>query len=263
MYAFTLDRPASLADAVSAAASGGQVLAGGQTMLPSMKMRLSQPGRLVDLGGVKELVGIEPNGNAVVIGAMTRHMDVANSSTVKSMIPALADLASHIGDRQVRAMGTLGGSVANNDPSACYPSAVLGLGATVHTNKRRIEADDFFLGMFTTALEPGELITAISFPQPKAAAYMKFVQAASRFALVGVFLAQTAGGVRVAITGASQGVFRHKGLEDALNKSFTLASAASVHVDADGLNADIHASAAYRGNLISVLTQRAVAHCLA
>jgi carbon-monoxide dehydrogenase medium subunit len=232
-------------------------------MLPSMKMRLSQPGRLVDLGGVKELSGIEPNGSAVVIGAMTRHMDVANSNTVKSMIPALADLASHIGDRQVRAMGTMGGSVANNDPSACYPSAVLGLGATVHTNKRRIEADDFFQGMFTTALEPGELITAISFPQPKSAAYMKFVQAASRFALVGVFLAQTAGGVRVAITGASQGVFRHKGLEDALNKSFTVASAASVHVDADGLNADIHATAAYRANLISVLTQRAVAHCLA
>jgi len=263
MYAFTLDRPASLADAVSATASGGQVLAGGQTLLPSMKMRLSQPGRLVDLGGVKELSGIEPNGNSVVIGAMTRHMDVANSNTVKSMIPALADLASHIGDRQVRAMGTMGGSVANNDPSACYPSAVLGLGATVHTNKRRIEADDFFQGMFTTALEPGELLTAISFPQPKAACYMKFVQAASRFALVGVFLAQTAGGVRVAITGAGQGVFRHKGLEDALNKSFTVASAASVHVDADGLNADIHATAAYRANLISVLTQRAVAHCLA
>ena len=263
MYAFTLDRPASLADAVSATASGGQGLAGGQTLLPSMKMRLSQPGRLVDLGGVKELAGIEPNGNSVVIGAMTRHMDVANSNTVKSMIPALADLASHIGDRQVRAMGTMGGSVANNDPSACYPSAVLGLGATVHTNKRRIEADDFFQGMFTTALEPGELLTAISFPQPKAACYMKFVQAASRFALVGVFLAQTAGGVRVAITGAGQGVFRHKGLEDALNKSFTVASAASVHVDAGGLNADIHATAAYRANLISVLTQRAVAHCLA
>ena len=263
MYAFTLDRPASLADAVSATASGGQVLAGGQTLLPSMKMRLSQPGRLVDLGGVKELAGIEPNGNSVVIGAMTRHMDVANSNTVKSMIPALADLASHIGDRQVRAMGTMGGSVANNDPSACYPSAVLGLGATVHTNKRRIEADDFFQGMFTTALEPGELLTAISFPQPKAACYMKFVQAASRFALVGVFLAQTAGGVRVAITGAGQGVFRHKGLEDALNKSFTVASAASVHVDPEGLNADIHATAAYRANLISVLTQRAVAHCLA
>ena len=263
MYAFTLDRPASLADAVSATASGGQVLAGGQTLLPSMKMRLSQPGRLVDLGGVKELAGIEPNGNSVVIGAMTRHMDVANSNTVKSMIPALADLASHIGDRQVRAMGTMGGSVANNDPSACYPSAVLGLGATVHTNKRRIEADDFFQGMSTTALEPGELLTAISFPQPKAACYMKFVQAASRFALVGVFLAQTAGGVRVAITGAGQGVFRHKGLEDALNKSFTVASAASVHVDPEGLNADIHATAAYRANLISVLTQRAVAHCLA
>ena len=263
MYAFTLDRPTSLAEALQSAASGAQVLAGGQTLLPAMKMRLSQPGHIADLGGVKELAGIEPSGNSVVIGAMTRHMDVANSNTVKSMIPALADLASHIGDRQVRAMGTLGGSLANNDPSACYPSAVLGLGATVHTDKRRIEADDFFLGMFTTALEPGELITAVSFPQPKTACYMKFVQAASRFALVGVFLAQTDHGVRVAVTGASQGVFRHKGLEDALNKSFTVASAAAVHIDADGLNADIHASAGYRANLISVLTQRAVAHCLA
>lgn len=262
MYAFTLDRPRALDAAVAAAAGGGQILAGGQTLLPSMKMRLSQPGHLVDLGGVKELVGVERNGDAVVIGAMTRHMDVANSAVVKSAIPALAHLASHIGDRQVRAMGTLGGSLANNDPSACYPSAVLGLGATVHTNKRRIAADDFFLGMFTTALESGEIITAVSFPQPQKAAYMKFVQPASRFALVGVFLAQTASGVRVAVTGAGQGVFRHKGLEDALNKSFTVASAAAVPIDAGELNADIHASAAYRANLISVQTQRAVAQCL-
>jgi len=262
MYAFTLDRPHALDAAVAAAAGGGQLLAGGQTLLPSMKMRLSQPGHLVDLGGVKEMVGIAQSGDALVIGAMTRHMDVASNPLVHSMIPALAHLAGHIGDRQVRAMGTMGGSVANNDPAACYPSAVLGLGASVHTNKRRIEADDFFQGMFTTALEAGEIITAISFPQPKKAAYMKFVQSASRFALVGVFLAQTASGVRVAVTGAGSGVFRHKGLEDALNKSFTVASAAAVHIDASELNADIHASAAYRANLISVQTQRAVAQCL-
>ena len=262
MYAFTLDRPQALDAAVAAAAGGGQLLAGGQTLLPSMKMRLSQPGHLVDLGGVKEMVGIAQSGDALVIGAMTRHMDVASNPLVHSMIPALAHLAGHIGDRQVRAMGTIGGSLANNDPAACYPSAVLGLGASVHTNKRRIEADDFFQGMFTTALEAGEIITAISFPQPKKAAYMKFVQSASRFALVGVFLAQTASGVRVAVTGAGSGVFRHKGLEDALNKSFTVASAASVHIDASELNADIHASAAYRANLISVQTQRAVAQCL-
>ena len=262
MYAFTLDRPASLVDAVSAAVSGGQVLAGGQTLLPSMKMRLSQPGRLVDLGGVKELAGIEPNGNAVVIGAMTRHMDVASSNTVQAMIPALADLASHIGDRQVRAMGTLGGSVANNDPSACYPSAVMALGATIHTTSRKIAADDFFHGMFATALNEGELITAISFPIPKRAAYMKFQQSASRFAMVGVFVAQFDAGVRVAVTGASSGVFRHSGLEAALSKSFTPEAAAAVKIDASDLNSDIHASAAYRANLISVQTQRGVSRAL-
>ena len=197
-----------------------------------------------------------------MIGAMTRHLDVANSADVKNAIPALADLAAHIGDRQVRAMGTMGGSVANNDPAACYPSAVLALGATIHTTQRKIAADDFFQGMFATALKDGELITAISFPAPKKAAYMKFVQPASRFALVGVFVAQTDAGVRVAVTGAGNGVFRHKGLEAALTSSFTAASAASVKIDASNLNADIHASAAYRANLISVQTQRAVTKIL-
>jgi carbon-monoxide dehydrogenase medium subunit len=187
---------------------------------------------------------------------------VANSADVKAAIPALASLAAHIGDRQVRAMGTMGGSVANNDPAACYPSAVLALGATIHTTTRKIAADDFFQGMFTTALKDGELITAISFPAPKKAAYMKFVQPASRFALVGVFVAQTDSGVRVAVTGAGNGVFRHKGLEAALNASFTAASAAAVKIDASNLNADIHASAAYRANLISVQTQRAVTKML-
>ncbi|WP_066254283.1 FAD binding domain-containing protein [Hydrogenophaga flava] len=259
MYAFTLDKPASLADAQKAAAAGAKPLAGGQTLLASMKLRLSDPGTLVDLGGVKELAGIRREGNALVIGAMTRHIDVATSAEVAAAIPALTHLAGHIGDKQVRAMGTMGGSVANNDPAACYPSAVLGLGATVHTTKRKIAADDFFQGMFTTALEDGELITAISFPIPKKAAYVKFNQPASRFSLIGVFVAQTDGGVRVAVTGAGNGVFRHAGLEAALNASFTPQSAASVKISADDCSADLHASAAYRANLISVLTQRAVA----
>ncbi len=262
MYSFTLERPTSVADAAKLAAGGAKLLAGGQTLLASMKQRLADPGQLADLSGIKELSGIKREGNSIVIGAMTKHIDVASNADVKAAIPALAELASHIGDRQVRAMGTLGGSVANNDPAACYPSAVLALGATVHTNTRKIAADDFFQGMFATALKDGELITAISFPVAKKACYMKFVQPASRFALVGVFVAQTDSGVRVAVTGASNGVFRHKGLEAALNASFTVASAAGVKIDATDLNADIHASAAYRANLISVQTQRAVAKML-
>ena len=262
MDAFTFERPSTLADATRLVNSGASVLAGGQTLLASMKQRLAQPGTLADLSGIAELRGICRDGNAIVIGAMTRHMDVAASADVRADIPALADLAGHIGDRQVRAMGTLGGSVANNDPAACYPSAVLGLGATVHTSQRKIAADDFFQGMFSTALQEGELITAISFPKPQGAAYLKFVQPASRFALVGVFVARTDGGVRVAVTGAGQGVFRHRALEDALNKNFSVASVAGVKIDAAELNADIHASAAYRANLISVQTQRAVAAIL-
>jgi carbon-monoxide dehydrogenase medium subunit len=262
MYAFTLDRPATIADAAKLASSGAKPLAGGQTLLASMKLRLSQPGQLADLAGIAELVGICREGNAMVIGAMTRHMDVASHAELRSTIPGLADLAAHIGDRQVRAMGTLGGSVANNDPSACYPSAVLAIGATVRTNQRQIAADDFFTGMFSTALHEGEIITAISFPIPKRSVYMKFVQPASRFALVGVYVAQTDAGVRVAVTGAGQCVHRHAGLEAALNQSFTVASAASVAIDASELNHDIHASSAYRANLISVQAQRAVAKLL-
>ncbi|RCW72947.1 FAD binding domain-containing protein [Pseudorhodoferax soli] len=262
MYAFTIERPASAADAAKLAAGGARPLAGGQTLLASMKLRLADPGQLVDLGGIADLTGIKKEGDTVVIGAMTRHLAVANSAEVQAAIPALADLAAHIGDRQVRAMGTLGGSVANNDPSACYPSAVLALGATVITTQREIAADDFFTGMFSTALEEGELITAIRFPIPKRAAYLKFKQAASRFALVGVFVAQFDSGVRVAVTGAATSVFRHADLEAALNKSFTPEAAAAVKIDATDLNADIHASAAYRANLISVQTQRAVAKAL-
>ena len=263
MYAFNFERPASLADAAQLAAGGAKLLAGGQTLLASMKLRLSSPEALADLGGIAELAGIRRDGDALAIGAMTRHADVAASPEVQAAIPALADLAGHIGDKQVRAMGTLGGSVANNDPSACYPSAVLGLGATVVTTRREIAADDFFLGMFATALADDEIITAVRFPIPRRAAYLKFKQPASRFALIGVFVAQTAQGVRVAVTGGGSGVFRHAGLEAALNQSFTPQSAASVKIDASDLNADIHASAAYRANLISVQTQRAVQQMLA
>jgi carbon-monoxide dehydrogenase medium subunit len=263
MYAFTFERPASTADAAKLAGAGGKVLAGGQTLLASMKLRLASPEQLVDLGGIAELSGVRKDGNSLVVGAMTRHADVARNADVKATIPALADLAGGIGDRQVRAMGTLGGSVANNDPSACYPTAVLGLGATVHTTQRKIAADEFFQGMFATALKDGELITAISFPAPKRAAYIKFKQPASRFALIGVFVAQTDSGVRVAVTGGGNGVFRHKGLEDALGKSFTPEAAAAVKIDASGLSSDLHASAAYRANLISVMAQRAVAKALA
>ena len=262
MYAFTLERPTTTGDASKLVAGGAKPLAGGQTLLASMKLRLSSPDQLADLSGIKELTGIKREGNAFVIGAMTRHADVAIHAELRAALPALADLAANIGDRQVRAMGTLGGSVANNDPSACYPSAVLALGATIHTTARKIAADDFFLGMFATALNEGELITAISFPIPKRAAYMKFKQQASRFAMVGVFVAQFDAGVRVAVTGASNGVFRHKGLEDALSKSFTPEAAAAVKIDATDLNSDIHATAAYRANLISVQTQRGVAQAL-
>jgi carbon-monoxide dehydrogenase medium subunit len=262
MYQFTFERPASLADATRALGSGTLPLAGGQTLLASMKLRLSSPEKLVDLGGIAELTGIRREGNALVIGAMTRHADVAANADVKSALPALAELAGGIGDRQVRAMGTIGGSLANNDPSACYPAGALALNATITTTQRKIAADDFFQGMFVTALQEGELITSVSFPIAKRAAYIKFKQPASRFALIGVCVAQTDSGVRVAVTGGGNGVFRHAGLEQALAKSFTPESAAAVKIDASELSADLHASAAYRANLISVLTQRAVAKAL-
>lgn len=264
MYAFTYERPATVADAARLAASGAKILAGGQTLLASMKLRLASPPGLADLGGIAGLAGIrrDGDGDALVIGAMTRHAAVAASADVRSAIPALADLAGHIGDRQVRAMGTLGGSVASNDPSACYPSAVLALGATVATTQRTIAADDFFTGMFTTALNEDEIITAIRFPIPRRAAYVKFKQPASRFAMVGVFVAQFDSGVRVAVTGGGNGVFRHTGLEAALSGSFTAQAAAGVPIDADAMNSDIHGSAAYRANLVSVVTQRAVTKAL-
>ena len=262
MYAFTYEAPTSTAAAAAQAAAGARPIAGGQSLLPSLRLRLADPGQLVDLGRIPELAGIRKEGDHIVIGAMTRHQQVADSAEVRAAIPALADLADHIGDRQVRARGTLGGSLANNDPAACYPSAALALGATIVTNQREIAADDFFVGMYTTALEEGELITAVRFPIPRKASYQKFRQGASRFALVGVFVAQTASGVRVAVTGAASSLFRQSALEAALNQSFTAASAAAVKVDASDLGSDIHASPVYRAQLISVLTQRAVKQML-
>jgi carbon-monoxide dehydrogenase medium subunit len=259
MYAFAYEKPTTLDEVLQKLAAGGQPLAGGQTLIASLKQRLAQPETLVDLAGVPELAGIRRDGDALVIGAMTHHAAVAESAEVRQAIPALAALAAGIGDRQVRAMGTLGGSVANNDPAADYPAAVLGLGATVQTNKRQIAANDFFQGMYTTALEPGEIITAIRFPIPAKAAYAKFRQPASRFALVGVFVAQTAGEVRVAVTGAGNGVFRHTGLEAALSGNFSPTAVDGVSIDASELNSDLHASAEYRAHLIKVQTKRAVA----
>jgi len=263
MYAFTFERPSTQADAAKLAKAGGKLLAGGQTLLASMKLRLAAPEQLVDLGAVKELAGIRKDAAGVTIGAMTRHADVAASKDVQAAIPALAALADGIGDKQVRAMGTIGGSLANNDPAADYPAAALGLGATIVTTEREIAADDYFQGLFATALNEGELITAVRFPQAKRAAYMKFRQPASLFALIGVFVAQTDQGVRVAVTGGGNGVFRHAGLEQALGKSFTPEAAAGVQIDASELNGDLHGSAAYRAHLIGVMAQRAVAKALA
>lgn len=260
MYSVDYVKPASLADAQQALAQpGAQALGGGQSLLPTLKLRLAQPSKLVDLKGLAELKGIADDGAALVIGAGVRHAEVASSDAVRAAIPALTGLAADIGDPAVRNRGTLGGSIANNDPSACYPAAVLGLGATVVTDKREIAADDFFQGLFETVLEPGEIIAKVRFPKPSRAAYAKFDQPASRFALTGVFVAQMQDGVRVAVTGASEsGVFRHQGLEQALGANFAADAVDGVAISADGLIADLHGSPAYRANLIKVMTQRAV-----
>jgi carbon-monoxide dehydrogenase medium subunit len=260
MYSFQHKKADSLANAAALLAqTNGKLLAGGQSLVAAMKLRLAQPGTLIDLSGIKELHGIRREGDAVVIGAMTRHADVVASSEVRGAIPALAALAEGIGDRQVRNMGTIGGSIANNDPASDYPAAVLALNATVVTNKRRIAADDFFKGLYETALGDDEIIAAVSFPVATKAAYAKFPQPASRFALVGVFVAQTSNGVRVAVTGAGPSVFRSKPIEDALAKSFTADAAKGVSIPAAGLNTDIHGSAEYRAHLVPVLASRAVA----
>jgi len=261
MHAFEYHRPSSTKDAVSLGEKKdeGRYLAGGQSLVQAMKLRLSSPTDLIDLGTIKELAGIKASGSAVEIGAMTRHADVAGSKEVQKAIPALAMLAGIIGDRQVRHMGTIGGSLANSDPAADYPAAVLGLGATITTNKRKIEADSYFKGLFETALQPGELITSVSFPVPKRAAYMKFKNPASRFALVGVFVADFGGGkVRVAVTGAGACAFRQAEMEKALGAKFAPDAVANIKVKQDGLNNDLHASPEYRAHLITVMAKRAV-----
>ena len=264
MHAFHYHRPASSKDAVSLSSKNAEAryLAGGQSLVQAMKLRLSSPSDLIDLGTIKELSGIKVAGSTVEIGAMTRHADVAASAEVKKAIPALAALAGMIGDRQVRHMGTIGGALANNDPAADYPAAALGLGATITTNKRKIEADKFFTGLYETALEPGELITSVSFPAPKRAAYMKFKNPASRFAIVGVFVADfgTSGknAVRVGVTGAGPCAFRQADMEKALSAKFAPESVASMKVKADNLNNDLHASPEYRAHLITVMAKRAV-----
>jgi carbon-monoxide dehydrogenase medium subunit len=259
MHAFKYHRPSKANDAAALAAKGeAKLLAGGQSLVQAMKLRLAAPSDLVDLGAIRELAGIKADGKAIVIGAMTRHAEVAESADVKKAIPALAALAGMIGDRQVRNMGTLGGSLANSDPAADYPAAVLGLNATITTTKGTHTADKFFRGLYETALKPGEIITSVSFPVPKRAAYMKFKNQASRFAIVGVFVADTGSGVRVAVTGAGPCVLRLAEMEKALGAKFAPESVANLKVKADGLNSDLHASAEYRAHLITVMAKRAV-----
>ena len=261
MYSFNYHRPSSVADALALLAGheDAKILAGGMTYLPTLKQRLAQPSDLIDLGAIAELKGIKEEAGGVTIGAMTRHADVANSAVVKRVIPSLAALAELIGDPQVRNRGTIGGSISNNDPAADYPGALLALGATVRTNKREIPADAFFTGMFETALERDEIVTAIHLPKPDKAAYVKFPNPASRYSMVGVFVARTGGGVRVAVTGAGPTAFRWVDAENALAASYSPAAIDSLSVDAGDLNADLHASADYRAHLMKVIAKRAVA----
>jgi aerobic carbon-monoxide dehydrogenase medium subunit len=265
MYAFTFHRPQTVRQAAGLLGKNedAKLLAGGQTLLPTMKLRLAGPPQIVDMTLVEGLSGIELTGRALTIGAMTRHYEVNTSPVVQQAIPVLAKMAGLIGDPAVRHRGTIGGSVANNDPNADYPAACLALGATIITNKRRIKADDFFTGMFSTALEPSEIITKVSFPIPKKAAYQKFRNQASRFALVGVFVAKRGSEIRVAVTGAgSNGVFRVPSFEEALKKRFSPKPLEGLTIPADGMNSDIHGSAEYRAHLVGVLARRAVAEAI-
>ncbi len=261
MYEFTYQRPTSLDAAASsiAAADDGKFVAGGMTLIPTMKQRLAQPSDLIDLGAIAELSGIRREGDELVIGATTTHAQVAASDEVRSAIPALAELANHIGDPAVRARGTIGGSIANADPAADYPAAVVGLAATVQTNTRTIAADDFFTGLFETALGDDELVTAVRFPIPARAGYAKFPNPASRYAVVGVLVAEGSGGTRVAVTGAGPSVFRVADMETALAADFSAGAVEGISVPASGLNSDIHASDEYRAHLVTVMAKRAVA----
>jgi len=258
MYAFDIERPQTIADAVQAlSGEDTQALGGGQTLIPTLKQRLASPVRLISLSGISEMHGIcTADDGALCIGGASTHADVAAGG---GAYPALAGLAGNIGDPAVRNRGTIGGSLANNDPSACYPAAVLASGATIVTNTRQIAADDFFDGLFATVLDEGEIITEVKFPVPEAAAYMKFEQPASRFALVGVFVARYAGGVRVAVTGASEGgVFRWSGAEEALSADFSAGALDGLSVDGSGMISDLHGSGDYRAHLVAVMTRRAV-----
>lgn len=259
MYSFDIQRPTSVADAVAALGTDeAQPLGGGQTLIPTLKQRLASPSVLVSLTGIAEMKGVcTADDGALSIGGGTTHATVAREASV---FPGLADLAGHIGDPAVRNRGTIGGSLANNDPSACYPAAALGSGATIVTNTRSIAADDYFLGMFDTALNEAEIITEVRFPVPEKSAYMKFEQPASRFALVGVFVAKYADGVRVAVTGASEeGVFRWTEAEAALSANFAPEAVEGLTVSGDGMISDLHGSGAYRAHLVGVMTKRAVA----
>ena len=263
MYDFTYHRASDVADAVGkvGAAAEGQFLAGGHTLLPTLKLRLARPSDLVDLQDVEDLRGVSVADGGVTVKAMTTHATVAASQAARDAIPALAALAGGIGDPHVRARGTIGGSIANNDPAADYPAAVVGLGATVKTDRREIAGDDFFTGMFETALGDGELVTEVRFPRADRAAYYKFKNPASRFAIVGVFVARTGGGVRVAVTGAGPCVFRVSEMEEALAADFSSAAIRDVRIPEDGLNSDIHAQADYRAHLVNVCARRAVDAC--
>ena len=262
MHNFAYHKPASLADAAALLASheDAKLMAGGQTYIPTLKQRLAQPSDVIDLGGIAELKGIKEEAGGVTIGAMTRHGEVADSAIVKRLIPALANMAHLIGDPAVRNRGTIGGSISNNDPAADYPGACLALGATIRTTKREIKADDFFTGMFDTALEHDEIVKAVHFPKADKAAYEKFRNPASRYAMVGVFVAKTGGSVRVAVTGAGQaGVYRWTEAEQALASSWAAAALDGLTVSPDDLNSDIHASSEYRAHLVKVIAKRALA----
>ena len=262
MYEFDYHRATSLDDAAGRLGDAdAKLVAGGMTLIPTLKMRLAKPSQLVDLGAIPALKGISEDGDAVVIGAMTRHAEVNRSALVKRAIPALAAMAGMIGDPAVRNRGTIGGSIANNDPAADYPAAVVALNATVRTNKREIAADNFFTGLFETALEDGEIVTGVRFPKVQAANYQKFKNPASRYAIVGVFVARTPAGVRVAVTGAGACVFRVPAMEAALARSFTADAIKDIAIPDTDLNSDIHASAEYRAHLVNVMARRAVAAC--
>jgi len=260
MHSFDYAAPSSVNDAVAALSNeDAKLLAGGQTLLPTMKQRLAAPSVLVDLSKIAGLAGVSREGDMIVIGAMTRHADVATDAIVKAAIPALASLAAGIGDPAVRHRGTIGGSLANNDPAADYPAAALALGAVIVTNKREIAADAYFTGMFETALEDNEIITKVKFPTPEKAAYQKFRNPASRYAMAGVFVAKTKGGVRVAVTGAgSGGVYRETAMEQALAANFTAAAIKGIKADAGKMISDMHGDAEYRANLVNVMAKRAV-----